>query len=152
MPDKKLINVLLADDDEDDRNFFVIALKKVSLPSKLVCVNDGEELMNYLSKSKSKLPDILFLDINMPRKNGYECLVEIKANAHTKNVPVIMYSTSLKDSMADMLYENGAGYYLRKSGLADLDKYLQLLLTMLQEKTLQKPVREEFALNEMRAV
>ena len=142
----------MADDDEDDRYFFKKALIKLSLSATLVTVADGAELMSYLSKNRSKLPDILFLDINMPRKNGYECLVEIKANTDTKKFPVIMYSTSLDDAMADLLYQEGAQYYLCKGNLPDLEKYLQTVLTLLDGNNLQRPSRKEFLLNPMRVV
>ncbi|MEO6302480.1 MAG: response regulator [Bacteroidia bacterium] len=150
MPDKKVINILLADDDHDDRYFFAKALKSLPIPTKLVTVDDGEELMNYLTENKAKLPDILFLDINMPRKNGNECLIEIKGNKSINYFPVIMYSTSLKDTVAEMLFQNGAHYYLRKGDFSDLVKHLQLVLTMLQGKNFQRPSIEEFVLNEMR--
>ena len=146
--DKNVINILMADDDPDDRYFFSKALKSLSIPYKLVTINDGELLMNYLTENKEIFPDILFLDINMPRKNGYECLVEIKKNKDIKDFPVIIYSTSLKDTMAELLFENGAHYYLRKGDLKDLIKYLQLVLTMLVEKNFQSPSIEKFSLNE----
>jgi len=146
------INILLADDDEDDRNFFGKALEKLSMRTKFITVADGEELMYYLTQGKEKAPDILFLDINMPRKNGYECLLEIKSNKDIKDFPVIMYTTSLRDKMADILFQNGAHYYLRKGDVKDLEKSLQLILTMFEEKQFERPSREHFFLNEMRVI
>ena len=76
---KQQYNLLLADDDEDDCDFFKEALDELLLPTSLVTVNDGVQLMDFLSESGAEnLPDILFLDLNMPRKNGLECLTEIK--------------------------------------------------------------------------
>lgn len=149
MLDKKTINVLLADDDDDDRFFFAKALKELTIPTKLVCVEDGEKLLDYLSKHTVKLPDILFLDINMPRQNGYECLVEIKSNNDIKDLVVVMYSTSLQDAMADFLYQKGAHYYLHKGDFPDLVKYLQLILTKVEENDLQRPSRAQFVVNLM---
>lgn len=124
------------------------ALKELTIPTKVVCVEDGEELMDYLSSNAAHLPDILFLDINMPRKNGYECLMEIKSNDSMKNLTVVMYSTSLHDSMADLLYQNGAHYYFRKGAyVSDLVKYLGFVLTMLEEENFQRPMRENFVVN-----
>lgn len=142
----------MADDDEDDCYFFSKALKSLSISTKLVTVEDGEKLIDYLTKNKGKFLDILFLDINMPRKNGNECLLEIKGNADIKDFPIIIYSTSLKNTMADMLFENGAHYYLRKGDLIDLVKYLHLILTMFEEKKLQRPPKEGFILNERTVV
>ncbi len=90
----KKMNILLADDDTDDCNFFKAALKSLPIPTDLTVVNDGEELMTYLSEKTEHLPNALFLDINMPRKNGFECLAEIKNNKKLKDLPVIMFSTS----------------------------------------------------------
>ncbi len=106
--------------------------------------------MDYLSKHKRESTSILFLDINMPRKNGYECLQEIKGNKYIRDFPVIMYSTSLKDAMADMLYQKGAHYYLCKCDFPDLVKHLLHILTLLQDKRLERPSKERFVLNEIR--
>jgi len=152
MEDKSILKILMADDDDDDRYFFEKALKKVSIPSKLITVDDGEQLMDYLIKNKGEFPDVLFLDINMPRKNGYECLIEIKSNPNIKDFPVIMYSTSLKDTMADMLFEKGAHYYLRKGDFQELVKHLELVLAMLETNNFQKPLKKGFILSEMRVI
>lgn len=152
MPAKNVINILMADDDPDDCTFFARALKKIPIAVKLVIVNDGEQLMDYVVKNKEKSPNILFLDINMPRKNGYECLQEIKGNKDLNDFPVIMYSTSLKDAMADMLYQEGAHYYLCKCDFHDLVKHLQHILTLLQDNNLGKPPRDGFVLNKTRVV
>src|SRR5688500_20391697 len=71
------IKVLLADDDIDDRYFFEKVLKSLMVNTELATVEDGERLMIYLAENSEKLPDILFLDLNMPKKNGTECLSEI---------------------------------------------------------------------------
>src|SRR5471030_460081 len=89
-----LLNVLLADDDTDDCIFFEKALKEILIETHLSIVHDGEELMKYLLKNSEKLPDVLFLDISMPRKNGFECLTEIKENKKLKDIPVLMFTTS----------------------------------------------------------
>ncbi|MBC7485738.1 MAG: response regulator [Cytophagaceae bacterium] len=149
MSERKQIKVLLADDDEDDRFFFERALTKLAMPIQFDSVQDGEELIHFLTKNKSALPDVLFLDINMPRKNGYECLKEIKLNKDIKNLPVIMYSTSLEEPIADSLYDKGAHYYLRKGTFPELVKYLQLILAMLEENELKRPLREDFVVNLM---
>ncbi|MBC8048251.1 MAG: response regulator, partial [Fimbriimonadaceae bacterium] len=87
-PHKDTINVLLADDDKDDRYFFDKALKQIPIATHLKTVADGEKLMDYLLKNDVPLPDVLFLDLNMPRKNGSECLAEIKRNEKLKEIPV----------------------------------------------------------------
>jgi CheY-like chemotaxis protein len=110
-------------------------------------VDDGAKLMAYLSQNSTKLPDVLFLDYNMPRKNGFECLSEIKSSPVLKTLPVIMYSTYVHDDVADMLYERGAHYYIRKAGLDELQKLIQIILTLTTKGELVRPTREKFILS-----
>ncbi len=143
----KPLRILLADDDADDRYFFNIALQTLSVPSDFATVEDGEKLMDYLVKNSSQLPDVLFLDLNMPRKNGAECLNEIKSNETLKHLPVIIYSTSLHEDMADLLYNSGAHSYIKKAGLAELEAILQDILTSIEENKFTRPSRNKFILN-----
>lgn len=135
-----LINILLADDDKDDRLFFENALKEITIPTQLKTVNDGEELMDYLGKNLKHLPDILFLDLSMPRKTGYECLTEIKENIKLKSIPVVVFSTSYSRdkvyelNLANRLFEIGAQNYIRKPGdFIQLKNIIELSLTKLLE-------------------
>ncbi|MDB5273654.1 MAG: rcp1 2 [Chitinophagaceae bacterium] len=139
--------ILLADDDTDDHHFFSKVLETVPYHSDLIILGDGEKLMNYLFQNTHNLPDVLFLDHNMPRKNGAECLIEIKAHPLLKKLPVIMYSTYLHEDIADELYANGAHFYLRKTDLAELKKSLHEVLQMLVEKTFVRPSRTLFVLS-----
>jgi len=109
------LNILLADDDFDDRNFFSEALKKLPVPPILKAVTDGEQLMDLLT-GETVLPDILFLDINMPRKGGLECLAEIKASAKLKDIPVIIFSTSNPKETVGAFFRTGAAVYIHKPG------------------------------------
>ena len=93
-PPPSPLNILLADDDIDDRFFFEKALKEIPIVTSLFIVKDGEELMDYLEVNATHLPDVLFLDLSMPRKSGFECLTEIKENTAMIKMPVIMFSTS----------------------------------------------------------
>lgn len=92
----KQMNILLAEDDQDDRDFFDKVLKEIPVHTHLTTVIDGEQLMNYLYKNLGHLPDVLFLDLNMPRKNGFECLCEIKEDEKLKDLLVVMFSTACK--------------------------------------------------------
>jgi CheY-like chemotaxis protein len=145
MPDQ--LNVLLADDDADDRYFFNRALKSLPVLSHLTMVEDGEQLMMHLAKNTSQLPDVLFLDLNMPRKNGMECLKEITSNKLWKDLPVIICSTSMYAEMAYLLYENGAYYYIKKGEVSTLQYALQIILTDIQAAHFYRPSREKFILN-----
>src|ERR1035438_9176072 len=99
-----ILNILLADDDADERYFFEIVLKELPIATNLKTVPDGERLMEYLSQNLDNLPDVLFLDIIMPRKNGIECLTEIMSNEKLKRIPVIMYSNSVGDDYITKCY------------------------------------------------
>lgn len=144
---KKQVHVLLADDDEDDRFFFAKALNQLTITTKLAVVEDGEKLLAHLIKTVDQPPDILFLDINMPRKRGSECLIEIKANKSIPTFPIIIYSTYLNDTMLDELYAEGAHYCLQKGDLPVLEKSLHYLLERLIENDFSKPAKENFIID-----
>jgi CheY-like chemotaxis protein len=140
-------NILLADDDIDDCLFFNEALKEFSLPTQLTVVENGEELMHQLSNETNELPDALFLDLNMPRKNGFECLSEIKLNKRLESLPVIIYSTSYHKKIAEMLYSKGADYYISKPSEIDLlKKAVQKMITLIAHNKFQQPAQEHFSL------
>ena len=143
----KRLNILLADDDTDDCLFFKEALKGFSIETNLTFVNDGEELMKYLTDKKNELPSVLFLDLNMPRKNGFECLLEIKLNKKLTELPVIVYSTSLEQQSVNQLYKNGAHFFIRKPSQFPLFKKVvhKALSYVIQENSLQ-PTKENFVL------
>ena len=132
---KKPLNVLLADDDADDRNFFKDALKELNHDAKLITVNNGEELMEYLGNHSENLPDVLFLDINMPKKNGYDCLSEIKHHEKLKALPVVMFSTSDSKDKASQTFKTGAHVYIRKPNeFVQLVKVIHHALNISTEK------------------
>ena len=137
--------LLLADDDLDDRLFFEDAIEELFTSYKLSTVTDGVELMEVLFDNSEQLPDILFLDINMPRKNGCECLAEIKANDMLKEIPVVIFSTSLDMEIVNKLYENGAHYYIRKPGDFNvLKKVIYQATVLLKEDNINQPERSNF--------
>src|SRR5665213_168098 len=130
----KQLNILLADDDTDDCIFFKQALTELIIPTHLIAVHDGEQLMHLLINETIEIPHILFLDLNMPRKNGFECLLEIKLNKKLKNLPVIVFSTSFEQEVVNMLYQNGAQYFIRKpSEFSQFKKIIQQSLTLVAQ-------------------
>ena len=133
----KHLNILLADDDLDDCNFFKHALEELSLSAQLITVHDGEELMSYLAENSSRNggTDVLFLDINMPRKNGLECLSEIKRNPKLKELPVVMFSTSNSWDTINMLFKSGSHVYIHKpSDFAQLKQVIHHALPIAAEE------------------
>lgn len=108
------LHILLAEDDDDDRLFFKDAIEEVKVKSVVTMVNDGVELMNYLTKPEIKLPNLVFLDLNMPRKNGMECLKEIRKNNKLKDLSIAIYSTSGLEKDIEETFINGANIYIKK--------------------------------------
>lgn len=134
----KPLNVLLADDDTDDCLFFKQALEELSPSSRLTTLHDGEQLMNHLCETSDHLPEVLFLDINMPRKNGLECLSEIKQNKKLKDLPVVMFSTSNEWDTINMLFKSGADVYIHKpSDFAQLKQVIHHALPIATEKIVE---------------
>jgi CheY-like chemotaxis protein len=138
--DLKPLNILLADDDTDDCSFFEKALRDIPVATKLTIVRDGEQLMNYLFENSEQLPDVLYLDLSMPRKNGFECLTEIKESVKLKDLIVVVFSTSFprdiiyEDNMIKLLLKIGAYDYIRKSGdLAQLKQLIHKTVNMVTE-------------------
>lgn len=140
------IHILLADDDRDDRDLFHAELKALSFHTQLATVEDGEKLMYYLTEHREDLPDILFLDNNMPCKNGAECLLEIKANPKLNALPVIIYSTYIHEDIADDFFKAGAHFFVRKTDLKELIKVLTHILTLFTEDRFSRPTRKNFVL------
>jgi CheY-like chemotaxis protein len=108
------ITIYLADDDEDDRLFFTEAFDQLKINTKVSTFNDGVDLMNHLNKPDSILPNILFLDLNMPLKNGFECLLEIKKNKKFNDIAIAIYSTASTEEHIEETFINGANIYIKK--------------------------------------
>jgi len=128
---KKPIYILLADDDEDDRLFFKEAFEEIKLNTSVKTVNDGVELMKHLTQEGARLPHILFLDLNMPRKTGIDCLLEIKRLAHMKDIAIAIYSTSSSEKDIEETFIQGANVYIKKpSDFNALKKILEQVITI----------------------
>jgi len=142
--------VLLADDDKDDCFLFKEALEELPLATHLTIVHDGDQLMKLLTGETSRFPHVLFLDLNMPRKNGFECLVEIKRNKKLNRLFVITYSTSSEQSILNLLYKNGSQYYIRKPAeFTQLKEVIHQALINIAQRNYEQPAREEFVLTGM---
>lgn len=108
------LHIMLADDDEDDRLFFKEAFEEVKIKYDITTFSDGEQLMHYLNEDENPLPDIIFLDLNMPRKSGMECLREIRLNDRLKKISVAIYSTSSSEQDIEDTFVAGANVYIKK--------------------------------------
>jgi CheY-like chemotaxis protein len=125
MKDIKSTIILMADDDPDDRLLVKDALAECGAPAGLTeamrFVCDGEELMDYLLRrgtyadpASSPRPDLIFLDLNMPRKDGREALRELRANAELRRIPVVVFTTSKADTDILLMYQLGANSFVTK--------------------------------------
>lgn len=112
--EKEFIYIILADDDEDDRLFFTEAFDELKISTKVYTFNDGVELMDFLNEDNAILPDVLFLDLNMPRKSGKECLNELRSNEKFNNIAIAIYSTSSSEEDIEDTFVDGANIYIKK--------------------------------------
>ena len=115
-------SIFLADDDDDDCVLFQDAINEVAHDHELVISYDGQELLEALDARVPPEPRVIFIDLNMPRKNGIECLQEIKTIDKLKNIPVIILSTSSQSGSIESAYANGADLYVTKPGTYSLLK------------------------------
>ncbi|PKB15651.1 response regulator [Flavobacterium sp. 5] len=125
------ILITLADDDEDDRLFFTDAFEELKINTIVNTVNNGRELLNFLNHPETILPNIVFLDLNMPILNGIECLKEIKLNDKFNDIVIAIYSTSSSDQDVEDTFVLGANIYIKKpSHFDDLKKILTNIVTV----------------------
>ena len=125
------INIILADDDEDDRLFFTDAFDELKITTNVKTFNDGVYLMDYLNNEESIFPNVLFLDLNMPRKSGLECLKEIKQTDKFKDMAIAIYSTSASEEDIEKTFVMAANIYIKKpSDFKTLKKVLSEVVTI----------------------
>ncbi|MBC7382429.1 MAG: response regulator [Bacteroidia bacterium] len=150
MNDTTSIHILLADDDKDDCLFFKDVIEELSFSVSLTIVQDGEQLMQHLVTVSTNLPYALFLDMNMPRKNGLKCLTEIKNHSTLKNLPVIVFSTSYDAEKAIQLYNTGAYYFICKpSDFEELKKVIHQAILLVKQND-EQASKEKFLINKLK--
>lgn len=144
-PNQTPKDVLLADDDKEDIEVFQSALKATSVPTTLRVAHDGDELFVELNDT---VPNILFLDIDMPCKDGLSCIIEIRKNKRYDRMPVVMFTSHTAKSLIETAYRTGANQYMVKvPSLIKMTKQLNYLLSINWEKNIYYPPREEFVLD-----
>lgn len=121
MDNKKLVTILIADDDPDDRLMVKEALEEARLLNKVDFVKDGEELLDYLKRvnkyehlADNPLPGLILLDLNMPRKDGREALKEIKSDPVLHCIPIVILTTSKTEEDIFRSYNLGVNSYITK--------------------------------------
>lgn len=125
----EVLNIVLADDDLDDQFLFKKAIEETDVKTNLLVFNNGRELMKYLNNPNNSVPDLVFLDLNMPYKDGLECLKEIRASDHLRDISVAIYSTSNANRDVNATFLNGANIYIHKpSSFDDIKKVFKRVL------------------------
>lgn len=104
--------IVLAEDDDDDCMFFESAVQEMSAGLQLIRYADGMTLMSEIDNVQN--PGILFLDINMPKVNGLQCLVELRKQTRYRDLPIIIFSTSASPDQIARLYHAGANGFIVK--------------------------------------
>lgn len=140
--------ILLADDDEDDRMFFKEALQEIRIKTVVTLVNDGFQLMKYLNNPDNRLPDVIFLDLNMPVKSGFECLEEIRSDSRLRSLAIAIYSTSSSDENIEEAFVSGANIYIKKpNSFSLLKNILEQVMSLNWQYHTSGLKRENFLLN-----
>lgn len=141
----KQLDIILADDDEDDRELFEEAAAYISPRIVVKTACDGRELMKKLNGLD--LPDLIFLDLNMPGKNGFECLSEIRKIDRIKNIPVLIYSTSANPDQIENTYKQGANFYIQKpDSYREIIKLLKKIFSFSYHQFFYRSQRKDFVL------
>ena len=126
----KTLRILLVDDDEDDRRFFSDALNGLDMNTKLEQVEDGQSCIDFLKEHKEEAPNLIFLDLNMPVMDGFECLEEIRKMEGHKDTIIAIYSTSSSEQDIEDTFNKGANIYLNKpTTFPDLKNALKQVIT-----------------------
>jgi CheY-like chemotaxis protein len=118
----KPITILMADDDEEDRDLTREALERAHLKNQIRFVGDGQELLDYLNRegrygeedADAPTPGIILLDLNMPKKDGREALAEIKADPRLRTIPVVVLTTSSDEEDVIRSYNLGVNSFITK--------------------------------------
>lgn len=146
MDNKENMRILLTDDDADDREFFADAVADIHLNFPVEFCENGLELLNRLYNKELSIPDIIFLDLNMPVMSGFESLQQIRDDAKFKDIPIIaIYSTSATEDGIKNTFGLGASAYIVKpTDFNDLKKLLKKVIEMDWKERLKHVEFESF--------
>ena len=111
---KDNMSFFIVEDDVDDRNLFIEAVREVDASIECISANNGEQALTLLNDTENSLPDFIFLDLRMPRIDGKKCLIEIKKNERLKHIPVVIFTTSRDVEESKELKEIGAFHFISK--------------------------------------
>lgn len=124
--------ILLIDDDADDREIFCEVVKEIPCEAVCYAIPNGHEALRQMEENKIETPSLIFLDINMPIMNGWQCLEALKKHEKYNHIPVVMYSTSSMPRDVEKAKELGAiCLYCKPSSITDLRSALEAFITHL---------------------
>ena len=106
--------ILLIDDDADDRKYFMEAVNEIDADIECVTAKDGDQALQLLRDTQVSLPNYIFLDLRMPKINGMQCLIQIKADERLKAIPVIVYTTAREVEESEEMQGMGAVRFVTK--------------------------------------
>jgi CheY-like chemotaxis protein len=131
--------IIIVENDEDEQFFMKESFDKVGLFEILAMLHNGDALMDWLQAHPAQLPDVVLSDLNMPGKNGYEILTEIRASPAYMHIPIIITSTSSTKAFMDKCFALGAADYLVKpETFVEYEPYVTKLHQLIAEKELVK--------------
>jgi CheY-like chemotaxis protein len=134
----KPLNLLIIDDDADDREMFCEAVKEINDQIKCLCASGGSEALELFEKGQLSLPDLIFLDLNMPCVNGKQFLKLIKKKEDLQHIPVAIYTTSkLQEDVIETKRLGAVGFITKPTRLNDLKKEIARILAV--QNSLQLP-------------
>ncbi|HLP51663.1 MAG TPA: response regulator [Chitinophagales bacterium] len=145
LPDKAK-RVMLADDDAEDREIFLDVMQEVMPFAQVFTAENGEDLMAKLNDEQYELPELIFLDLNMPLKNGHECLQEIRKSERFRDIPVIIYSTSVNNEYIDETFKKGANFYFPKPSSFKNLRIVMNRIFELDTNAFKNPKKENYVL------
>ena len=132
----KLTSVLIVDDDKDDCQLFTDSIREFDAEINCLVAHDGQLALDMLDKISGSLPSLIFLDLRMPRLGGKKCLIELKKNEATKNIPVVIYTTSRSLLESAELKQLGAAHFITKPTNPEEIYYLLSMVLEENEKSL----------------
>jgi CheY-like chemotaxis protein len=141
--------VILADDDKEDQDLFQEALSETKIPSELTIVENGKDLIDNLKDPAEPNPDIIFIDINKPVKNGTQALAERNADENLKDIPTVILSTSKNEKEVEETFQAGANLYVPKpNSFSNLIVMLKKIFSLKWTGDLFRHLRKTFLLSE----
>lgn len=145
----KNTSILLADDDSDDFEIFREALHEADCSATLFRVEDGSAVFQYLKNPAAERPDLIFLDLNMPGMNGWQCLAKLKNTLDFENIPVIIYTTSSHFRDIEIANDlNAHGLITKPSNPRILTRVLRRIVCTLGTDDLRQSIKDAYLITQ----